>query len=137
MVVKGHLARGSLRKNINLHYRLVRRVRRNSNERVEIFGCSVSGGAAAHDIDGTKEAGRFSSAEELGDAAVLATKPRERQVSSATAAPQLQFSTNAVSSNALTFVAITPCRLWIHAARRMNLTGSLLFLDRPYPPPEQ
>src|SRR5580704_6441192 len=35
----------------------------------------------------------------------------ERQVSSATAAPKLQFSTNAVSSNALTFVAITPCRL--------------------------
>ena len=28
-----------------------------------------------------------------------------------TAAPQLQFSTNAVSTNALTFVAITPCRL--------------------------
>jgi hypothetical protein len=35
----------------------------------------------------------------------------ERQAATTGITPQLQFSTNAVSTNALTFVAITPCRL--------------------------
>src|SRR5579862_6199697 len=65
----------SLRKNINLYYRLVRRVRRNSSELLEIFGCSVPFGASAHALDGTKEAGEFGPAEELGDPVVLATQP--------------------------------------------------------------
>ncbi len=44
-------------------------------------------------------------------AAPLYWQPNQAERGAATALPQLQFSANAVSTNALTFVAITPCRL--------------------------
>ena len=51
------------------------------------------------------------STEELGDAALLAAQPSGERRAASKAVPQLQFSTNQVSADALTFVAITPCRL--------------------------
>jgi hypothetical protein len=43
------------------------------------------------------------------------------------AAPQLQFSANAVSPNALTFVAITPCRLEDTRGAAAGFNGEALF----------
>ena len=48
--------------------------------------------------------------------------------------PQLQFSANAVSTNALTFIAITPCRLVDTRGAAAGFNGMDPFAGRPSHP---
>ena len=82
-------------------------------------------------LTGQKAQENRSSTEELGDSAVLATQP-DRAGSRCAGAPQnggpqLVFSSNQVSTNALTFIAITPCRLIDTRGARRTSTGSAPF----------
>ena len=56
-------------------------------------------------------------------------QPNQTERGVAVPGAQLTFSSNQVSSNALTFIAITPCRLVDTRGAGATLTGSLLFRD--------
>ena len=60
----------------------------------------------------------------------------EREVAGK-AVPQLQFSANAVSTNALTFIAITPCRLVDTRGAAAGFIGVTPFNGRAFQPEEE